>query len=173
MKILMNLAVMSNPLSNKRMSQQPRSTPPSRRFSLQTPRNKIPKLRRGRYRRLRRRSHTNSTHQASPIPLPTNRKRKPSHVELQDANPKAPYITGISIVLTVVDVGVDPLRTHVRDRSNGGIARIHRLVQDPTYSEVSDLDLLARVDEEVRRLDVAVDDVAAVEVRESTEDLAS
>ncbi|KAF1865793.1 hypothetical protein Lal_00021794 [Lupinus albus] len=51
------------------------------------------------------------------------------------------------------------------------ITRIHRLVQDPTDAEVSDLYLLPGIEEEVGRLDVTVDDVAAVEVGEAAKDL--
>ena len=159
-------------MSNERVRQQPRRSPPSRRIPLQASRHEIPKIRRGRVRRLRRLRHTNGAHQARPIPLPPNREREPPHVELQDAHAKAPDITGVSVVLSVIDVGVDPLGAHVRDRPHRRVARIHRLVQDPPDAEVRDLDLLPRVDQEVRRLDVAVHDVPPVQVSEPPQDLA-
>ena len=69
-------------------------------------------------------------------------------------------------------IGVDPLRAHVSDGSDRGVARIHGLRQDPTHSEVSNLDVIGRVYEKIRRFDVAVDDVAAVDIRQAAENLA-
>ena len=104
--------------------------------------------------------------------MPRNREREPTHIELENANPETPYIPGVRIVLPVVQIGVDPLWTHVGDGAHRGVTRVHGLGQDSRDPEVGDLDLVPRVEQEVRRLDVAVDDVPPVQVGESGEDLA-
>lgn len=72
----------------------------------------------------------------------------------------------------MIKIGVDPLGTHVSDGSDRGVARIHGLRQDPTHSKISNLDVIGRVYEKIRRFDVAVDDVAAVDIRQAAENLA-
>lgn len=100
-------------------------------------------------------------------------KGKPTHVKLQDADPKAPNIAGVGVVLALIEIGVDPLRAHVGYGPHRGVAGVHRLRQDSAHTEIGNLDLISIVDQEIRRLDVAVDDAPSVEVSQAGEDLPS
>ena len=71
----------------------------------------------------------------------------------------------------MIEIGVDPLRTHVCDGTDGRIAGVHGLSQNPTHSEIGDLDLVPRVDQKIRGFDIAVDDLPPVEIGEAAEDL--
>ena len=75
-----------------------------------------------------------------------------------------PYIPSVRIVLPIIQIGVDPLRTHVSDGAHQGVTWVHGLHQDSQDLEVGDLDLVPRIEQEVRRLDVAMDDVPPVQV---------
>uniref|UniRef100_A0A2P2KHE7 Uncharacterized protein MANES_03G097700 n=1 Tax=Rhizophora mucronata TaxID=61149 RepID=A0A2P2KHE7_RHIMU len=72
----------------------------------------------------------------------------------------------------MVQVGVYSLGTHIRDRPDGGIARVHRLGQNPTDSEIGNLNVLSGVDKKIRGLDVPVHDVPTVEISDPAQDLA-
>lgn len=104
--------------------------------------------------------------------MPPHREGESPEIELEDAHPQAPNVARVAVVLAFVEIRVDPLGAHVSDGPNRGVARIHGLLQDPAHAEVRDLDLLPHVDQEIGRLDVAMDDPTAVEVREPAEGLA-
>ena len=141
-------------------------------LSLQTTGDKVPKLPRHIGWHLRRRQHTNGAHQARPIPLPRNCEQESAHVELKNANLETPYIPSVRIVLPIIQIDVDPLWTHVGDGAHRGATRVDGLHQDYRDPEVGDLNLVPRVEQEVQRLDVAVNDVSPVQVGEFSEDLA-
>ncbi|KAH0465782.1 hypothetical protein IEQ34_005885 [Dendrobium chrysotoxum] len=85
------------------------------RFLLKTTSNKIPQIARRSRRRFRRIRVANSAHKARPIPLSPNilPKWKFSQIELQYADPKTPDIAGVSVIVSVIQIGIDPLRTHI------------------------------------------------------------
>ncbi|BAS86062.1 Os03g0713550, partial [Oryza sativa Japonica Group] len=92
------------------------------------------------------------------------------HEELQDGHAQAPHVGGEGVGAVAVELGVEPLGAHVRRRA---LVLVRRAVLaaaargdhlgDP---EVGDLHLAVHADEEVARLDVAVDDAAGVEARQ-------
>lgn len=112
---------------NKRVAQQLSSRQSLGRIPLQTTGDEVPQLlgRRGRCFRWMR--HANCAHETSPITWLCHRKRKPTQIELQNADPKAPDISGVAIVLAVIDISIDSLRTHVGNSSNRRVTRIHCL----------------------------------------------
>ena len=171
MEVWRSLIVVGQRRSNEGVFEQPGSRPAARGIALKTAQDEVLEVRGSRRRSLGRLRHTNGAHETGPIALPPNREGEPSHVELQYANPKAPYVPCVRVVLPVVYVRIDPLRTHVGDRPHRRIARIHRLIQYPTHPEVSDLHLLPRVYKQIRRLDVPVDDVPPVQVRQPPKNL--
>lgn len=67
-------------------------------------------------------------------------------------------------------MGVDPLWAHVSGRPNHRVTRILGLSEDPAYEKVGDLDLVQVVDQEIRLLDVAMDDLLTLEVGDAVED---
>ena len=68
----------------------------------------------------------------------------------------------------MVELGVDALGGYVGDGADGGVAGgVHGLGENTTDAEVGDHDLADRVDEQVSRLDVVVDDLTALEVVEA------
>lgn len=89
-------------LQDEWMFQQLARSPPLRWIPLKTTSNEIPKLSARGRRRLRWLRHTDSTHKASPISLPSNRKRKLSQVKFKNADSEAPDISSITIILAVV-----------------------------------------------------------------------
>ena len=103
-------------LRNERVPQQLRGRPPLRRIPLQAARDEVPELPRRSRRGLRRLRHADCAHEAGPIPLPANREGKSAQIKLQNTHPKAPNISGVPIVLAVIEIRVYSLRTHVRDR---------------------------------------------------------
>ena len=103
-------------LRNERVAQQLRRRPPLRRIPLQAARDEVLELQRRSRRGLRRLRHADCDHEAGPIPLPAHREGKSAQVELQTTHPKAPNISGVPIVLAVIEIRVYSLRTHVRDR---------------------------------------------------------
>lgn len=170
--IIILILILINIIGDERVAQQLQSSPPLGRIPLQATGDKIPKLPRGRCRRLWRLRQTDGAHEAGPVPSPGHRERKPAQIKLQDAHPHAPDIPGVPIVLPVVQIRVNPFRTHVSNRPYGGVAGIHSLWEDSGHAEIGYFDLFPGVDEEVGGLDVAVDDAMAVEVVEAGEDLA-
>ena len=147
MDIVKHLVGSSSVLRYKWMPQQSRSGPPPRRLSLQTTSYEIPKLPRRCGRSLRWLRHADCTHQARPIALATHRERESSEIELKDAYAEAPNVPGVTIVLSLIEICVNPFWTHVSNSPNRRIARIHGLFQDPTHTEIGDLHLFPSVDE--------------------------
>ena len=133
-------------LHYKRVCQQLCSSPPLHRFPLQATVDEILKLPRRCRRRLGRRRHTNGAHQASPISLPSNCKWKPTQIKFQYANTQAPYIPSIPIILSLIQIGVDSLWTHIRNRTNARITWVHCLSQNSTHPKISNLNLMPAVD---------------------------
>lgn len=164
MDIIVHLILSSGVLRDERMPQQHRRRPPCARFSLEATRDEVSELPGSGGRSLRWLRHADGAHQAGPIAPPPDVEGESAEIKLEDADAEAPNVAGVAVVLAVVEIGVDPLGAHVGDGPDGGVARVHGLFQDPADSEISDLDLLPRVDEEIRRLDVTVDDAAAMEV---------
>ena len=156
------------------MLQQLRGREPLGRVLLQAAANESPELWRGGERWLRRIGVADGDHERGPVPLPAEvlPEGEPTQVELENAESEAPDVACVSVVAAVVEVGVDPLGAHVRDGADGGVAGVHGLVEDAADAEVGDLDAPRRVDEEVGGLDVAVHDVAAVEVGDPGQHLA-
>jgi hypothetical protein len=144
------------------------------RVLLQAAGDEPPELARGGGRWLGRVVVADGAHERGPVALPAEvlPEGEPAQVELEDAEAEAPDVAGVAVVAAVVEVGVDPLGAHVGDGADGGVAGVHGLVEDAADAEVGDLDAARRVDEEVGGLDVAVHDVAAVEVRDPGQDLA-
>nr|GMD87250.1 26S proteasome non-ATPase regulatory subunit 7 homolog A [Ipomoea batatas] len=97
--------------------------------------------------------------------------RKPSQVELQDANPKAPYIAAVAIVLAVIQTGVDPLGAPVGNRADGGVA-IHGGGEDSRNPKINYLHHTLRTDEQIGGLDITMNNLSAVEIIEAGENLA-
>lgn len=109
----MNLVLGMAIAHNERMPQQMRRAPPATRLPLQTTGDEFPKLSGSGQRGLGRLRHTNGVHQAGPVALPAHREGEFPHIELEDAHTEAPYIPREPIVLSVVQISVDPLRAHV------------------------------------------------------------
>uniref|UniRef100_A0A0E0K630 Uncharacterized protein n=1 Tax=Oryza punctata TaxID=4537 RepID=A0A0E0K630_ORYPU len=147
---------------------------PPRRVLLEAAADEALELRRGVGRRSRRVGVANRAHEGGPVSLLAEilPEGEPAHVELENAQAEAPDVAGVAVVGAVVEVGIDALGAHVGDGPDGGVAGVHGLVEDAADAEVGDLDAAPGVDEEVGGLDVAVDDVAAVEVRDPGEHLA-
>lgn len=153
----MNLVVLANRaggstpswcciLHYKRVCQQLCSSPSLHGLPLQATVDEILKLPRRCRRRLWRRRHTNGAHQASPISLPSNCKWKPTQIKFQYADPQTPYIPSIPIILPLIQIRVDSLWTHIRNRSNARITWVHCLSQNSTHPKISNLNLTLPVD---------------------------
>ncbi|KAK3427852.1 hypothetical protein EUGRSUZ_F03995 [Eucalyptus grandis] len=157
---------------NERVPQQLAGGPPPDGLALQAARDEVPELRGSGGGGLGGIGHADGAHEAGPVALAADGEGEAPQVELEDADAEAPDVAGVTVVLAVVEVGVDALGAHVGDGADGGVAGVHGLGEDAADAEVGDLDLLPRVHEEVRGLDVAVDDFPAVEVGEAAQDLA-
>lgn len=153
---------------DERVPQQLLRRPPPRRDPLQAARHEMPELRRRGGRRLRRLRHAYGAEEAGPVA--GDPEGEPAQVDLQHADAEAPDVPGVGVVGALVDVGVDPLGAHVRDGADGGIA-VHGLRQRPAHPEIGDLDLVPGVDQQIGGLDVAMHDLAGVQVMEALEDL--
>uniref|UniRef100_A0A7N2N041 Uncharacterized protein n=1 Tax=Quercus lobata TaxID=97700 RepID=A0A7N2N041_QUELO len=68
-----------------------------------------------------------------------------------------PYIPSVRIVLPIVQISVDPFRTHVSDGAHQGVTWVHGLHQDSQDLEVGDLDLVPRIEQEIRELALVCD----------------
>nr|GMD51172.1 hypothetical protein EUGRSUZ_J03146 [Ipomoea batatas] len=118
------------------------------------------------------RTYKNGAHEGSQSPcLSAAVERKPSQVEFQDANPKAPYIAAVTIVLAVIQTGVDPLGAPVGNRADGGVA-IHGGGEDSRNPKINYLHHTLRTDEQIRGLDITMNNLSAVEIIEAGENLA-
>lgn len=109
---------------DERVLQQLLRRPPPRRVPLQAARHEMPELRRRGGRRLRRLRHAYGAEEAGPVA--GHPEREPAQVDLQHADPEAPYVPRVRVVGAPVDIGVDPLGAHVRDRAHRGI-HVHGL----------------------------------------------
>lgn len=87
MNLITAVAAGADVLNDKRMAQQLAGRPSPSRISLQAASNEVPELSRSGGRGLGRLRHTDSTHEASPIPLPSHRKWKSTQIEFQNAHP--------------------------------------------------------------------------------------
>lgn len=92
-------------------------------------------------------------------------------VKLQKGKAEAPDVARVPVVGSAIGVRVEPLGAHVRARADERVARVERAAHDLADAEIGDLDLHLPIHEEIRRLDVAVDDLVAVEVAEAFEHL--
>lgn len=134
-------------LRDERMLQQLLRSPSLARIPLETAGNEISKLRRSSGRCLRRLRHANGTHEAGPIPLPPDRKRKSPQVKFQYADTQTPYIPSVPVVLPVIQICVDSFGAHVGNSAHRGIARIHCLIQDSGDPKISNFRYPLRVDQ--------------------------
>ena len=138
---------------------------PLRRIHLQATPDEASELRRGGGRRLR--WSVGVTRQRDRLPLLAQ--GEAARVELEDGEAEAPYVAGVAAAAAAGVVGA-----HVRggaERRPAGPA-VGRPVAGAVGAEPGDLDAPRRVDEQVGRPDVPVDDAAAVEVRDPGERLA-
>lgn len=94
-----------------------------------------------------------------------------AQIELHQSQPQTPYIPSVAVVIASVRLGIEPLRAHVRAGSDVGITRVQRPTHDFADSEIGYLDFHVSVDEEIRWLNVSVDDLVRVKIIEAIENL--
>ncbi|CAL9147612.1 unnamed protein product, partial [Musa hybrid cultivar] len=160
---------------NERVAQELRHRPPLPALFLQAALDEAPEL-------ARRRTlgdgacglaEADRHHQRRPVGArPLREQREVAAVQLQNRQPQAPHVGRVRIVVTAVGHRVEPLRAHVSARAHVGVAGVERPPQHLAHPEVGDLDLPGGVDEEVGRLDVAVDDLAGMKLGQTEEGLA-
>lgn len=85
-----------------------------------------------------------------------------TQVEFQQSKPQAPDITGITVIITAIGVGVKAFRTHVGTSAHIGVAGIQRTAHDFADTKVCNLHFHLVVHQEIRGLDVTVDDLVPV-----------
>lgn len=94
-----------------------------------------------------------------------------ANIKLHEGQTQAPYVPRVPVVVQPVGIRVEPLRTHVRACADVRAARVKRATHDPTNPEIGYLHFVFAIDEQVRGLDISVDDLMGVEVAQSFEHL--
>jgi hypothetical protein len=159
-------------LGEERVLQQlsHRRAPPG--LLLEAPRHEVPELVRRSGWRLRRLAEAYGAHERGPVrALALGQEREVAQAQLQDGHPEAPHVGGVGVVVARVRLRVEPLGGHVRRRADVGRAGVQPPAQHLARAEVGDLHLAVGADEQVRRLEVAVNDAERVERREPEERL--